>query len=93
MAAIAIPRLGGFQESARERADEASAAAIGKAAEMYIASNNLSSVPDYTDLPTTLVDQGITFKSTKYSGAPKLGGTTSGVTVTGNSKQVYPLQP
>lgn len=38
LAAIAIPRLGGFRESAALSADNATAAIIGKAAETYAAS-------------------------------------------------------
>ena len=39
--AIAAPRLLGFRDTAAKRADEATAATIAKAAEMYVASNNI----------------------------------------------------
>ena len=37
--AIAVPRLGGFRDSAAERADEATAETIEKAANLYVATH------------------------------------------------------
>ncbi len=42
--AIAVPRLMGFRTNAQLSADKATAATIGKAAELYAASNNLEQV-------------------------------------------------
>lgn len=39
--AIAVPRLAGFRERAQDSADKATAATIAKAAEMYIATNDV----------------------------------------------------
>lgn len=41
LAAIAVPRLSGFRNQAGVSADKATAASIGKAAELYAASENL----------------------------------------------------
>ena len=50
LAAIAIPRLGGFSQSAANRADESNKRIIEAAAQMYIANQNQS--PDTVDLDT-----------------------------------------
>ena len=42
LAAIAVPRLSGFQNRAAVKADQSTAASIGKAAELHSASVNLS---------------------------------------------------
>ncbi|MFY9286563.1 MAG: prepilin-type N-terminal cleavage/methylation domain-containing protein [Tissierellaceae bacterium] len=49
--AIAVPRLAGFRDRAQDSADKATAATIGKAAELYYATEG---VPLYT--PDGLVD-------------------------------------
>lgn len=51
LAAIAIPRLGGFTTTAKNESDYATAAIVGKAAQMYIAAN-----PDTTDGTIALAD-------------------------------------
>ena len=49
LAAIAIPRLGGFSDNAAKRSDFATAATIGKAVEMYYAANgNPTAATTYT---------------------------------------------
>lgn len=39
LAAIAVPKLGGFKDNAKVAADKATAASIAKAAELYVATN------------------------------------------------------
>ncbi len=53
LAAIAIPRFGGFQETSRKSADEATANVIANAAYAYMAAKNVTTV-DFD----TLVDSG-----------------------------------
>lgn len=70
LAAIAVPRLGGFRESAAVSADKATAATIAKAAEMYYASEGINVREEYDDGNITdwddvlsgagLIDAGIT---------------------------------
>lgn len=48
LAAIAIPRLGGFKKTASERADKATAATIGKAIEMHYANVGIpATLPEF----------------------------------------------
>ncbi|MFZ5966244.1 MAG: type II secretion system protein [Bacillota bacterium] len=55
LAGIAVPRLGGFQEQARQAADEQLASQIANAAAIYIARNpNQASVTDNTGADTLL---------------------------------------
>jgi type IV pilus assembly protein PilA len=49
LAAIAVPKLGGFTESAKEKADYATASTIGLAAAAYVADN-----PDAVDADVTV---------------------------------------
>ena len=84
LAAIIIPRVGGFQESAKISADEATAKTLSDAVAMYNASNPDNTVTDgakIADLDGTgtnpdlsdLCDVTATFKSEHYAGAS--GGT------------------
>lgn len=52
--AIAVPRFAGFRDRAQDSADKATAATIGKAAELYYATEG---VPLYT--PKDLVDNNL----------------------------------
>lgn len=71
LAVMMIPRLGGFQESAREASDEQAASIISNAASMYMAK-----YPDKTDAPKvdelvaekliSQTDSTFTGKSKKY---------------------------
>ena len=45
LAAIAIPRLGGFQDSAKNSADKATISTINKAINMYCAEKNVTVLP------------------------------------------------
>lgn len=98
LAAIAIPRLGGFQETARIRADEATAATIATAAAAHVAENNLTSLPAYGDLSEDLVAPGLTFKSEHYgpTATPVITGTANNITVSNaetGGVTVYPPTP
>jgi prepilin-type N-terminal cleavage/methylation domain-containing protein len=94
LAAIVVPRLGGFQERARESADEQTAAIIAKAAMAQIAAEDLTALPVYADLDADLVEAGLTFKSVKYGvgDTPVIGGTINAVTVSGDV-QAFPKLP
>jgi len=97
LAAIAIPRLGGFRDSSAIAADKATSATITNAAKMYVAANNVSA--DMTDqgldvlTGENLLDTDVKFVSTEYAeehdditwSYDHDAGT---VTVTGNSKTV-----
>ncbi len=93
LALIAVPRLGGFTESARIRADEATAATVAKAAEMLIARDNMTTIPasllaDLSSAKNNLLPAGLTFKSERYGpgSIPVFGGTIrDGITVTGGT--------
>lgn len=74
LAAIAIPRLGGFTEQARQASDEEAAAVLASAAAMYVAANNVSADATYdvatlSASGTELVKADIAFISTKYKAA------------------------
>jgi type IV pilus assembly protein PilA len=86
LAAIAIPRLGGFQESARQRADEQYAAVVANAAIMYLATNETVD-PDTITIAilegANLIETGVTLVSDKYAGGgPTIAEGTAPVIVT-----------
>ncbi|PUU95027.1 MAG: type IV pilus assembly protein PilA [Halanaerobium sp.] len=106
LAAIAVPRLGGFQENARIAADEATAATIAKAVEMYNASNNTKLAASAVTATATvtaigsMVDTTELFTSTLYGSTAAIGvpkfryNATTGVVEVTNSAEpavlVYP---
>ncbi len=74
--AIAIPRLGGFQENAKIKADEASAATIARAVEMYNSTNHPTKLAPgllngnaQVAALKEMVDTTTKFTSKKYGGA------------------------
>jgi prepilin-type N-terminal cleavage/methylation domain-containing protein len=105
LAAIAIPRLGGFSETAKEAADEQLGALIGNAAAIYIAQNPTTTVLGVDDLtagtnPLLNTDQ-VKLQKKKYGGPETTvagvdGQTTitissGNVSVTLNGIPVYPV--
>lgn len=71
LAALAIPRLGGFTDQAKQATDKAASATIANAAKMYAAANNITT--DQTDQllkvleDKDLIEKGITFQSKEYA--------------------------
>lgn len=74
LAAIAIPRLGGFTESARESADEQAAAVVANAAAMYYASNPTATTITVANLTgaNLITTNDLNLESAKY-GAGAIG--------------------
>lgn len=69
LAAIAIPRLGGFQDSAKVASDVSTANTLSSAAKMIVARDNISADTTYTvaQLATAgTVSATAAFTSTKY---------------------------
>lgn len=64
MAAIAIPRLGGFRADAVEAADEADAAVVYKALSSYYAANG--NLADFA--LNQYIDKNVTYTGGKVSG-------------------------
>ena len=70
LAAIAVPKLGGFKDNAKLAADKATAASIAKAAEMYMASNNIKNYEVITIdklVAADLIDNNYTPQQEGYS--------------------------
>lgn len=70
LAAIAVPRLGGFQESARMASDEQAAANLVNAGAMYVAMNPDDFTADAT-ITLTQLDAAELVKSADYTSFPK----------------------
>lgn len=79
IAAIAIPRFLGVQEQAKKDADVSTAAMIGKAAELYSATNNNDTSIVLSDLTT---DGKYMDASTKFQYYKNASGGAADVTIT-----------
>jgi prepilin-type N-terminal cleavage/methylation domain-containing protein len=70
LAAIAVPRLGGFTDQAKQAADKAASATITNAAKMYAAANNITTNITKADLSVLsgkdLIENTVTFQSDAY---------------------------
>lgn len=88
LAAIVVPRIGGFQESAKVAADKEMAAVVANAAAMYYASNpSISAITEANLVDANLLASGdTTIKSTTYTGSVSiaLSGGVITVTLTGS---------
>jgi type IV pilus assembly protein PilA len=75
LAAIAVPRLGGFQETSRQAADEQYASIVANAALLYMATNG-NTVPTLAELEgADLIETGVALISDKYEGITIAAGT------------------
>jgi type II secretory pathway pseudopilin PulG len=98
LAAIAVPRLGGFQDNAKKASDEALAATVARSVEMYNAANNATLAEGllsaYDNKLGEMVDTTETFESTTYgvNAVPYISYDDGNViiTVSGGGVQVYP---
>lgn len=81
LAALAIPRFGNFQETAKKRADEQIAATIANAAAIYVADKPNDAFPGISDLTTAkLIEK--TYAGTDLT-SKAYGGTGATITLTG----------
>ena len=101
LAALAIPRLGGFTDQAKQATDKAASATIANAAKMYAAANNITT--DLTDQPLSvlegkdLIETGITFQSKEYASTNaeikwSYTASTGAVVVKGKDGKVVPIK-
>ncbi len=88
LAAIAIPRLGGFQESAKERSDKATARIIASAALAYEAAYPASE-PDLSDLKNGYLED-IEAPRVNSTGTWSITWSNGNVTVSDGTKNWYP---
>lgn len=79
LAAVAIPRLGGFSNTAKESADKKSADIVANAAKLYYMADSTRTDADLTvpnlDTAQLLDDRDVLLHSAKY------GGTSTGVVI------------
>lgn len=89
LAAIAVPRLGKFKEDARLKANNATAAVIGRAAEIYIASQDtVPATIDLDDLEAYLDAETLALEDVTISVDADKGD----VTVNGPGEGNYPIE-
>ncbi len=79
LAAIAIPRIGGFTDAAKISADEQAAAVLADAAKLHVAANRIQpadgaktttfTVAQLSAAGVALVDEDLEFVSNKYKAA------------------------
>lgn len=83
LAAIIIPKLGGFQDRAKKAADEATAKTLADAVAMYNADNpdaklGAGKIADMSGDIGDMCDTSVAFTSTEYAGSPYLAYDTDG---------------
>lgn len=96
---IAVPRFAGFREQSAIKADEATGATIGKAAELYALNNNIVNTDEVDEVTVEklededLIDENTKLQSKTYGGedtVPTIKVKNGQATVTVNGLKLYP---